>query len=162
MKICVFNDSTKKFVGNVIRVPAYWDQSTEDEWHFKKRKHVEMQDILLRLHKVSTKDQERLQVFFELVILFQVKTSEETYIKEFSCGWCSLPLAKLFEPKSQTRKLIIKGGGPSSETDIKPEDIRATRTGIKKAFRMFSKTVASKLEIKTHPMNQHKLPKLFQ
>ncbi len=75
IKICLFDESSKSFKGNTIRVHSYWSEKLEDQWNFtstKGNRKTKMNQFLIRKHQMSKTDAERLAVIFEFVVFYLI------------------------------------------------------------------------------------------
>ena len=64
-----------------------------------------------------------------------------------SCGWSEISLDEL--NRNQTHKLEIKGGTPTAQIEIKKEDLRNNRSGLKMLAKVIGVGADNKLEIET-------------
>lgn len=124
---------TRHLKHNAIQVPAEWSKdSNEDIWTFDKSD-SSLANVLFRTSSFDELEVKDARILFELVVYVR---NDEGKVNEMSCGWCHLPIEEM-KSKQSGKSLIITGGSPFAEVEIKEDDVRAKRTGfaaVQKAF----------------------------
>ena len=125
LKISLFNNMYKTFIGNAISIDCIYKKEYQDRWYFEDDDTKFNNNIIIRY---NGKNINQIDVVFEFVLVIQKKVELTLYTIETSCGWCSIPLVNL--QMSRKERLAIKGGSPLGASDISEFDIRKKRTGF--------------------------------
>ena len=144
LKICLYNNRYKIFVGNAISIDCIYKKEYQDRWYFESSDSNYNNNIIIRYNEPDIMN---IDVVFEFVLVIQKKVEQTLYTVETSCGWCKIPMVDLQLPRSQ--KLPIKGGSPLSVGEISQFDIRKKRTGfIPKLATLFEGQINSECPIR--------------
>ena len=144
LKICLYNNRYKIFVGNAISIDCIYKKEYQDRWYFETSDSNYNNNIIIRYNEPDIMN---IDVVFEFVLVIQKKVEQTLYTVETSCGWCKIPMVDLQLPRSQ--KLPIKGGSPLSVGEISQFDIRKKRTGfIPKLATLFEGQINSECPIR--------------
>ena len=149
LKICLFNNKYKSFVGNAISIDCIYKKEYQDRWYFEDDDSKYNNNIIIRYNE---KDIEDIDVIFEFVLVIQKKVEQKMYTVETSCGWCELPMTYLQTTRKE--KIKIMGGSPMGESDISENDIRKKRIGfIPKLATLFEGAIRSECPIRVKLFN---------
>ena len=144
LKISLFNNMYKIFVGNAISIDCIYKKEYQDRWYFEDDDSKYNNNIIIRYNRNDLND---IDVVFEFVLVIQKKVEQKLYTIETSCGWCNIPLSYL--KTSRKEKLKINGGSPLGMSDISENDIRKKRIGfIPKLATLFEGVVKSECPIR--------------
>ena len=149
LKISLFNNVYKIFIGNAISIDCIYKKEYQDRWYFEDSDNKYNNNIIIRY---NNNDINNIDVIFEFVLVIQKKVEQTLYTIETSCGWCSIPIQNL--QTSRKEKLKILGGSPLGESDISEHDIRKKRTGfIPKLTTLFEGQIKSECPIRVKIYN---------
>ena len=144
LKISLFNNMYKVFVGNAISIDCIYKKEYQDRWYFESDDSKYNNNIIIRYNEG---DYSNIDVIFEFILVIKKKVENTFYTIETSCGWCSIPMSNL--QISRKEKLPIKGGSPLGASDISELDIRKKRTGfIPKLATLFEGQILSECPIR--------------
>ena len=144
LKISLFNNLYKNFVGNSISIDCIYKKEYQDRWYFEDDDSKYNNNIIIRY---NMKDFNYINVIFEFVLVIQKRVEEKLYTIETSCGWSDVPLMRL--KNSFKDRLKIKGGSPMGESFIDERDIRKKRIGfIPKLATLFEGVITSECPIR--------------
>ena len=150
LKICLYNNRYKIFVGNAISIDCIYKKEYQDRWYFEDSDTKYNNNIIIRYNEPDILN---IDVVFEFVLVIQKRVEQTLYTVETSCGWCKIPMKDLQLPRSQ--KLPIKGGSPLSVGEISQLDIRKKRTGfIPKLATLFEGQINSECPIRVKTFNE--------
>ena len=149
LKICLFNNMYKCFVGNAISIDCIYKKEYQDRWYFEDDDSKCNNNIIIRYNEKDIVD---IDVIFEFVLVIQKKVEQKIYTVETSCGWCQLPMTYLQTARKE--KIPILGGSPMGVSDISENDIRKKRIGfIPKLATLFEGAIRSECPIKVKLFN---------
>ena len=149
LKVCLFNNKYKVFVGNAVSIDCMYKKEYQDRWYFEDDDSKYNNNIIIRYNGNDIKD---IDVVFEFVLVIQKRVEQMLYTVETSCGWCKIPMS--FLQISRKEKLKITGGSPIGESDINEADIRKKRIGfIPKLATLFEGQIKSECPIKVKAFN---------
>ena len=149
LKVSLFNNMYKVFVGNAVSIDCIYKKEYQDRWYFEDDDSKYNNNIIIRYNK---NDYKELDVVMEFVLVIQKKVEQKLYTVETSCGWCSIPMQNLLVARKE--KLKIMGGSPLSVTDISEKDIRKKRIGfIPKLATLFEGQINSECPIRVKLYN---------
>ena len=149
LKVCLFNNKYKVFVGNAVCIDCMYKKEYQDRWYFEDDDSKYNNNIIIRYNGNDIND---IDVVFEFVLVIQKRVEQMLYTVETSCGWCKIPLT--FLQISRKEKLKITGGSPIGESDINEVDIRKKRIGfIPKLATLFEGQIKSECPIKVKAFN---------
>ena len=144
IKVCLFNNKYKVFVGNAVSIDCMYKKEYQDRWYFEDDDTKYNNNIIIRY---NGNDFVNIDAVFEFVLVIQKKVEQNLYTVETSCGWCKIPLSFLLI--SRKEKLKIEGGSPIGKNDISENDIRKKRIGfIPKLATLFEGQIRSECPIK--------------
>ena len=147
LKISLFNDYYKNFVGNSVSIDCIYKKEYQDRWYFEDDDFKFNNNIIIRYDE---HDYSQIKVIFEFVLVIQKRVEQKLYTIEASCGWSEIPLTRL--KNSIKERLKIKGGSPMGESYINLKDIRKKRTGfIPKLATLFEGVIESECPIIVKP-----------
>ena len=149
LKVSLFNNMYKIFVGNAISIDCIYKKEYQDRWYFEDDDSKYNNNIIIRY---NGKDLNDIDVVFEFVLVIQKKVEQKLYTVETSCGWCKIPMEYL--QTSRKERLKINGGSPLGLSDISEIDIRKKRIGfIPKLATLFEGAIRSECPIKVKVFN---------
>ena len=149
LKVCLFNNKYKVFVGNAVSIDCMYKKEYQDRWYFEDDDSKYNNNIIIRYNGNDIND---IDVVFEFVLVIQKRVEQMLYTVETSCGWCKIPLT--FLQISRKEKLKITGGSPIGESDINEVDIRKKRIGfLPKLATLFEGQIKSECPIKVKAFN---------
>ena len=149
LKIALFNNTYKYFVGNAISIDCIYKKEYQDRWYFEGDDSKYNNNIIIRYNR---NDYHEINVIFEFVLVIQKKVEQNLYTVETSCGWCEIPMNSL--QNSRKEKLKIMGGSPLGASDISEIDIRKKRIGlIPKLANLFEGMIRSECPIRVKAFN---------
>ena len=149
LKISLFNNMYKVFVGNAVSIDCIYKKEYQDRWYFEDDDSKYNNNIIIRYNR---NDYNEIDVVFEFVLVIQKKVEQKLYTVETSCGWCSIPMQDLLVARKE--KIRIMGGSPLSVSDISEYDIRKKRIGfIPKLATLFEGTIRSECPIRVKLFN---------
>ena len=149
LKVSLFNNMYKIFVGNAISIDCIYKKEYQDRWYFESDDSKFNNNIIIRYNKRDLQD---IDVVFEFVLVIQKKVEHKLYTVETSCGWCKISMEHL--QSSRKEKLKIMGGSPLGMSDISENDIRKKRIGfIPKLATLFEGTIKSECPIRVKIFN---------
>lgn len=143
LKICLFDQSNNKFIGNSVNVVAGWKPEYEDRWYFNRNYINGENSIYLKIQDFDENKMKTVAVVFEFVIYF-IKNNQ---LMEISCGYASIDLININAKTLGRNKLSLEGGAPFKKITIRKDDVKTNRTGWRKVVKKITKTIASQLEI---------------
>ena len=144
LKICLFNNIYKVFIGNAVSIDCIYKKEYQDRWYFESDDNKYNNNIIIRYNE---RNYDNIDVVFEFVLVIQKKVETKLYTIETSCGWCSIPMKNLLI--SRKERLPIKGGSPLGVIDISELDIRKKRIGfIPKLATLFEGQINSECPIR--------------
>ena len=144
LKISLFNNMYKTFIGNAISIDCIYKKEYQDRWYFESDDSKYNNNIIIRYNE---RDYDNVDVVFEFVLVIQKEVEHTNYTIETSCGWCAIPMKNL--QLSRKEKLPIKGGSPLGVSDISELDIRKKRIGfIPKLATLFEGQIQSECPIR--------------
>ena len=138
----------RELVHNAIQVPAQWAKADEDIWKFD-TSDSSLRSVLFRTTPGDRLDQGASRLLLELVVYVRSGTGKVT---EMSCGWCELPLDEL--SRQMTHKLVIHGGSPTAEVEIRDADLRTNRSGLAFMKKVLGNGVEKRLEVEVRPYSK--------
>ena len=149
LKISLFNNIYKIFVGNAVSIDCIYKKEYQDRWYFEDSDNKYNNNIIIRY---NNNDINNIDVVFEFVLVIQKKVEQTLYTIETSCGWCAIPMNNL--QISRKEKLKIVGGSPLGESDISENDIRKKRIGfLPKLATLFEGQIRSECPIRVKVFN---------
>ena len=149
LKIALFNNMYKVFVGNAVSIDCIYKKEYQDRWYFEDDDSKYNNNIIIRYNR---NDYHNIDVVFEFVLVIQKKVEQKLYTVETSCGWSSIPMQNLVIARKE--KLKIMGGSPLSASDISANDIRKKRIGfIPKLATLFEGAIKSECPIRVKLFN---------
>ena len=149
LKISLFNNIYKIFVGNAVSIDCIYKKEYQDRWYFEDSDSKYNNNIIIRY---NNNDINNIDVVFEFVLVIQKKVEQTLYTIETSCGWCAIPMKNL--QISRKEKLKIVGGSPLGESDISEYDIRKKRIGfLPKLATLFEGQIKSECPIRVKVFN---------
>jgi len=144
LKISLYNNLYKIFVGNAISIDCIYKKEYQDRWYFEDSDGSYNNNIIIRY---NGGDFEKIDVVFEFVLVIQKKVEQTFYTMEISCGWCSIPVSNL--QLSRKEKLPIRGGSPINIGEISEFNIRNKRIGyIPKLTNLLERQIQSECPIR--------------
>ena len=150
LKIALFNNTYKYFVGNAISIDCIYKKEYQDRWYFESDDSKYNNNIIIRY---NGNDYHDISVIFEFVLVIQKKVEQNLYTVETSCGWCEMPMN--FLRNSRKEKLKIMGGSPLGPSNISEIDIRKKRIGfIPKLANLFEGIIRSECPIRVKPFDE--------
>ena len=150
LKICLFNNKYKIFVGNAVSIDCIYKKEYQDRWYFETGDSKYNNNIIIRYNGNNIED---IDVVFEFVMVIQKKVDKMVYTTETSCGWSKIPLNSL--QVSRKEKLGIMGGSPLRKGDINELDIRKKRIGcIPKIANLFEGQIKSECPIRVKTLKE--------
>ena len=149
LKVSLFNNMFKIFVGNAVSVDCIYKKEYQDRWYFESDDSKYNNNIIIRYNRNDLFD---IDVVFEFVLVIQKKVENKLYTVETSCGWSKIPMEHL--QTSRKEKLKINGGSPLGLSDISENDIRKKRIGfIPKLATLFEGVIKSECPIRVKTYN---------
>lgn len=115
VRVCLYNSSEKKFIGNAQVFRCKWNTNYKDKWNFNLDEVPNENSFTIRLNDIVTarnawKDND-VSIVFEMVIFYQ---NRQKRVIPISCGWTSESLAELIKPDKSKFRLLVKAGIPQN------------------------------------------------
>ncbi|KAL4486335.1 hypothetical protein ABPG72_007121 [Tetrahymena utriculariae] len=148
-------DGNRQYLGNTCRVESFWNPNNEDIWEFDKQQFGD-QTLLVRFAGYDKNKHTNLNICIELVMNYLPKKSNSKCDLEISVSHVIIPFSNLV--RNGEYSFQLNGGEPTKPANIKPEDIRAKRSGVSAFIKTFKKIESQiKININTNITNKSQL-----